>query len=671
HISAGNDFAGRLLFDQALNEFRNALIIKPKEKYPAQRIGEIEEMQLDHARRQQDYIHTIRVADSLFNRNLYQEALTEYLFASGLLPSENHPRQRIDAINKIIEQARAEQLAFEQAVSKGDQLFMALDFAAALEAYTQALKIRPSERYPAGMIERIRTQQAEAGTIEEQYNAVIQSADQLFAAGEFETARLSYQRASRLKPAETYPRNRIAEINKLLVQAAQNQEIINNALQEADNHYRNQRFELALENYRIAHKHNPADQQTALRISQLELLIGTGLQVRRSLQTADSLFDAKAYALAIIAYQEVLKLETNHKHSQNRITAINSILSQLEQNEAEFNELITNANRLYNENKLQEALEKYRLAEKQKPGDAALTARINEISDRIQEALKRQAAFDILIATADAHFVRNEYALALTVYQEASAIDPENSYPAQRITEIRNLINAAELDNAYSEAVAEALAFESQNNLPEALESWQRATGFKPEETQPQERIRQINTQLTAERLKARDAYEAAIATGNRYFETKVLDQAIEAFQEAARLLPHETLPGEMIARIRQLINERTLINLVKEPVALQLGEEKRFSFEPVEMRARRNNYVIIRLNFGSTAPSRVFLNFGVDQQRSGGIVVRNPGGKTENEFIIRVSAQDRWYRIDNNWVGVLSDGNTAEITQLIIAAGE
>jgi hypothetical protein len=51
--------------------------------------------------------------------------------------------------------------------------------------------------------------------------------------------------------------------------------------------------------------------------------------------------------------------------------------------------------------------------------------------------------------------------------------------------------------------------------------------------------------------------------------------------------------------------------------------------------------------------------------------VVRNPGGKTESQFIVRVSSQDRWYRIDNNWISIYPEGADVEVLQLRISSGD
>ena len=126
-----------------------------------------------------------------------------------------------------------------------------------------------------------------------------------------------------------------------------------------------------------------------------------------------------------------------------------------------------------------------------------------------------------------------------------------------------------------------------------------------------------------------------------------------------------------MIAQIRKYIAERAIVDLVTLPMTIKSGDEKRFSFKPVDMRVRRNNYVTLTMRFANTESSRFFLNYGLDNQKSGGIVVRNPGGKEESQFIIRVSSQDRWYRVDNNWISIYAEGSDIEITHMRISSGD
>ena len=41
------------------------------------------------------------------------------------------------------------------------------------------------------------------------------------------------------------------------------------------------------------------------------------------------------------------------------------------------------------------------------------------------------------------------------------------------------------------------------------------------------------------------------------------------------------------------------------------------------------------------------------------------------NDYLIRISVQDKWYREDNNWISLFVETGDIEITRVQIAAGD
>ena len=98
---------------------------------------------------------------------------------------------------------------------------------------------------------------------------------------------------------------------------------------------------------------------------------------------------------------------------------------------------------------------------------------------------------------------------------------------------------------------------------------------------------------------------------------------------------------------------------------------EKKFTFSPIEPRQRKNNYILLKArSTGKTAP-KVYLNYGRDNQKNGGIVLRSLDKKEISDFLIRISVQDKWYREDNNWISLFIETGEIEISKVQIAAGE
>lgn len=826
-VSEGDRLFNLQDYRKSREQFYWANIIKPDEKYPKDKLKELDELIKDLERKERLYERSVKSADSLYNLREYQAAMNEYLYASGLLPRESYPRNRVDQINKIFESARKEQAAYQKIIEEADQLYMIQDYNAALTAYNRALSLKPDDRYPASMIDRINGMESEQRSLEAVYASVIENADRLFVSADYSASKSAYEHALRLKPAESHPQKRIIEINTILDAKAMSEEAFLEALAAANNYYDSKEYPQALELYKKAEKIKALDAESLAKVSEIEKILEAELTFNNMLANADELFNKGRYQAARDTYIKLLELQPGNSHATSRIGEIDSIMANLEALEANYESeikladkafnnkdytaalvsyqkasgmkpseqhprqridqiqpvtnLLTQAERHYNNNEYQASLEKYnqaknllpltdealaRISELEKqitdmqayaallkeandffnsgeyekarikyndalqiiPGageasrkvaeiDALLTSmaeaernynaaieqadealkekefekalvsykqasnlkpdekypkdRIAEVEIVLKEIEAKRVAYNEHISLADTRYNAGQYQQAISAYQEALKFKPSDNYAESRISDARGRISEAEINEAYANALSSARFHEGNNDLESALISWETAAGLKPSENLPKERIAELGAIVAAERRKIQESYDKAIADGDRYFNTKVFDQAIESYNEAARLKPSESYPSSQINAIRRYIEERAIVDLVSEPISIVSGDEQRFSFKPVDMRVRRNNYVILTLKFSSLDASRFFLNYGLDGQRSGGIVVRNPGGKDESQFIVRVSSQDRWYRIDNNWISIYPEGSDVEVTQLRISSGD
>ncbi|HOW32209.1 MAG TPA: hypothetical protein PLP88_11650, partial [Bacteroidales bacterium] len=67
----------------------------------------------------------------------------------------------------------------------------------------------------------------------------------------------------------------------------------------------------------------------------------------------------------------------------------------------------------------------------------------------------------------------------------------------------------------------------------------------------------------------------------------------------------------------------------------------------------------------------KVFLNYGRDAQKNGGIVLRTIAPGEGADYLIRLAGQDRWYREDNNWISIYTEGSDVEVSRIQISSGE
>ncbi len=670
-VKKGDQFFAAQEYDNAREQYEWALILKPEEIRLQEKITESEELKTLLIQKRKDYNRSISIADSLYLKKNYQQAINEYLFASGLLPLERYPRMKMEEINKIYTAARSELSAYEKIIAEADKAYMVQDYISALAGYRKAKQMKPTEAYPANMIQRISDAQAANLTTEETYSNLIRNAGNYFSEGDLERALTYYEQAARLKPAELLPKNRIKDIETLLASHARASENLAKALEAGDQLFIQKDYVSALLQYEAAMKIDGKNNQATERIATIKGILREEADFNTIIDQAEKLFAQAAYADARKKFEEALVKRPGHTQSLNRISEIDATISRIAEREQTYRQVIAKADGANKAKEYEAALEQYQIAVSLKPNESYPAQQINSINLILQKAEESRRAYENAIASGDQRFSAGQFRQAIESYQEALSHDASKTYGRQKIEESQSLISKAETDAAYEKALTEASNHEENNRLSEALKFYSAAGSLKPNESLPKEKVAALGAILEAEKRKVREAYEKAITDGNRYYESKVFDQAIEAYLSASQLMPDVAYPAEMVAKIRKYLQDRLLADLVNDPAKVPVGDERKFNFKPIEMRLKRNNYVVIKMKFETTDASRFFLNYGMGDQRSGGIVVRNPGGSIENEFMIRISAQDRWYRLDNNWLSIFTENAGVEVTQLRISSGD
>lgn len=643
-------------FNAAKSAYEHALRLMPEEKHPQDRVIQIEAILAERAMSEEAWEEALNLAAQHYDDQEFEDALAQYQLAQKIKALPEKDQIIFEEITNLLEDERAYKAAMEIA----DNLFGSAKYQEAREEYTKLLNLKPDAAHPASRIEEIDTLLANLEQLEESFLYAITTADQAFENKDYEQALGLYLQASNLKPSEPHPKQRLEKTQTVV-----------DMLSLASQHFANQDYQSALEQYEKAKEILPLKDEILTKMKEIEVLIENETAYTELRAVADELFLKKDYRSARNKYTEALQLKPGASHDSDRIDEIDAILAGIAEAEQAYSNAISKADEAYGKQEYDKALINYEQAANIKPEEDYPKNRLAETREKIKEMEAIQLAYNENISAANAYFNNSNYQQAITSYQEALKFKSGDTFAENRIKEARNLISEAEINEAYENAIASARFHENNGDLISSLESWKTAASLKPDESLPNNKIAELGAIVADEIRRIQQAYDKAIADGDRYFNTKVFDQAIEAYTEAGNLKPDETYPAEQIDAIRKYIEERAIVDLVSDPVSIVSGDEKRFDFSPVDTRVRRNNYVIITMRFSNTESSRFFLNYGLDGQRSGGIVVRNPGGKEVNQFIVRVSSQDRWYRIDNNYISIYPEGSDVEITQLRISSGD
>ncbi|HEY4798676.1 MAG TPA: carboxypeptidase regulatory-like domain-containing protein, partial [Bacteroidia bacterium] len=246
-IAKADKAFGNADYKSAKSEYNDALSIKPAEAYPKQKLSEIDKLLADASKQKElddKYKAAITKADNAFGSKDYASAKSSYTEASGLKPNESYPKQKLSEIDKLLADASKQKDLddkYKAAITKGDNSFKSKDYASAKSSFTEASGLKPSEQYPKTKldeIEKLLNAAASQKELDDKYKAAIAKADNAFGAKDYISAKSSYTEANGLKPNESYPKQKLSEIDKLLADASKQKDVDDKykaAIAKADN----------------------------------------------------------------------------------------------------------------------------------------------------------------------------------------------------------------------------------------------------------------------------------------------------------------------------------------------------------------------------------------------------------------------------------------------------
>lgn len=304
-----------------------------------------------------------------------------------------------------------------------------------------------------------------------------------------------------------------------------------------------------------------------------------------AVKEADRLVTGKDFDAAISAYEEALQIYPDESYPRKRIAEIEALLRKQETNEDNYNNLISQADALYEDGKFNEAQAKYKEASSVKPGEAYPKEKMQQASDAYsaqQAEIKAMQAKDDryvqALAKANAAYSKRDYSNAVVYYEQALEIKPNEELPKSRLDEVEKIVTrlqaeAAErkqADDAYNDLVTKAETLFKEKKYEEAKQQYAAALDIKPTESYPKTRMTEIERTIQNEardaeaaRLSQLDAeYKSVIAEADKLFEAKDFDGAKAAYARALTIKPSETYPVQRNKSIDNLVTAQKAAQL-------------------------------------------------------------------------------------------------------------
>lgn len=569
-------------YSSAKSNYQQALSIKPNEQYPKDKIAEIDNIiaQEKTQKANEGYAKFIALADAAFNKQDYTGAKNNYSQASTYKPEETYPKQKIEEIDKIMADKAAKQSQYNAAIAKADKLFKESKWADAQTSYKEALAIFPTEQYPQSRINEIENKLlAQKNAAEQQrvrdaaYAKAVREGDSLLNLKKYQDSKNSFNQALAVKANEAYPKQKIAELDKLIDQQKKLDAKYLNLISYADDQLSSGKYADAKGNYASASQLKPEESYPKEKIAEIDKLLADmkvaaekkandDAQYNTFISQADAKYNAQAYAEAKTLYNQASAIKPAETYPKQQITAIDNLLAKQANDEASYKKAIATADGLFGQKKYEEAVTAYNQALAIKPNETYPKQKIAEAQNIINADKQKKQQYSTLIAQADNQFGQKDYTNAKNSYQQASQLMPTEQYPKSKIQQIDALLAdaarlKAEQENQlrnYKAKVAEADRAFNAHEYDKAISLYNAAKIAKPDETYPDQQIAQINTNIKAEHQKIEDDYNAAIAKGNELIASKQYDLAKAQFNQAKALKPNETLPPSKLQEIENMI---------------------------------------------------------------------------------------------------------------------
>ncbi len=632
-VTQGNKQFDVKNYTNAKSIYQKALEINASDKYVTDRIAEIDNILAQQGVDEQ-YNQLLAVADNLLGNKQYDDARAKYNEALIVKPKEDYPKNKIQEIDYALEIIAKTEKEYSDAIAGADRLFQQQKYPDAQTAYSDASKINPDETYPSEMIAKIdgliaeqnrlaqEAAAAEAARLaaiqaekDKNYADAIARADQLFIDKEYENSRNEYRAALDVKPEESYPQQKIEEIGTILAQLSAAQKAYEDAVAEGDREFRREGWDAAIVAYNTAKQAKADETYPDEQLAKIDSIVTTrerlaqeaaaaeatrlaAIQAEKNknyadaIAKADQLFTDKEYENSRNEYRAALDVKPEEAYPQQKIEEIGTILAQLSAAQKAYEDAVAEGDREFRREGWDAAIVAYNTAKQAKADETYPDEQLAKIDSIVttRERLAQEAAaaeatrlaaiqaeknknYADAIAKADQLFTDKEYENSRNEYRAALDVKPEEAYPQQKIEEIGTILaQLSAAQKAYEDAVAEGDREFRREGWDAAIVAYNTAKQAKADETYPDEQLAQIDSIVTTRERLAQEAaaaeatrlaaiqaeknknYADAIAKADQLFTDKEYENSRNEYRAALDVKPEESYPQQKIDEIGNIL---------------------------------------------------------------------------------------------------------------------
>ena len=226
-----------------------------------------------------DYSKLLAEGDQLAKEKNYVGAKVKYGMAARLKPTEKSPKEQMQRMNGLIDKDPAlkkeQDKVFSQAVQTGDAAMQQNDFKTAKTAFSEASVLKESA--PEIKVKLAKANEAlkkQLKELDEKYAKAIEEADQELNKKHFAKAKVAYQDAQNIKPAEVYPGQQLQVIETALTEEKEKKDkSFQEAVQSGDKALSEKDYNAAKAAFSKAHRIKKEDTYPVEKLKEIDALL--------------------------------------------------------------------------------------------------------------------------------------------------------------------------------------------------------------------------------------------------------------------------------------------------------------------------------------------------------------------------------------------------------------
>jgi Flp pilus assembly protein TadD len=407
-----------------------------------------------------------------------------------------------------------------------------------------------------------------------------------------------YRAALTLRPGDSFCEGQIRAIeqgrNAVAVKEREDaaEKAYRARLRTADSIYNLKLYSQSKTHYQSLLQERPNDQYLIAQIKKIDQVVNDE-RFKSYMDVGRDALAQQQLESAELAFNEALKIKPNNAEATKELKKIapakaalqrqQMSLSAEQAKQKRFDDTLYLADNMYEAGLYDAAKKKYLSANQMKPGNPHIARRLVQLDSivvklkadvvRLRRDSANLMAYRNEINKADRAFENKEYTKARQLYQSAQQIDPEDKYPAQRISSIDILLLQVETDKKdaatkkteqenkkkqYNLALKDGKAAMAKNDYVTAERHFSKVQELDPNDSYAASQLLIIQQKLKEEAENAR--YDSTIALGDRSLAAKQYNDAIDYYRQALVIRPNATYPHRQITAANQeLLNSGIL----------------------------------------------------------------------------------------------------------------